>query len=83
VLGALKPSGSNVIKFDVIDVKPCLPYHVAIQIHMEYSKYTIKCAVFDEGTATCLMSLICWKALSSLTLSKSSNMLTAFDGHSF
>jgi hypothetical protein len=82
-LGALEPSGSKVIKFDVTDVKPHLPYHVAFQIHVEYSKYTIKHVVVDEGTATCVMSLICWKALGSLTLSKSSNMLTSFDGHSF
>jgi hypothetical protein len=53
------------------------------KIHVEYSKYTIKRVVVDEGTATCLMSLVCWKALGSLTLSKSSNMLTTFDGHSF
>jgi hypothetical protein len=82
-LGALEPSGSKFIKFDVTDVKPRLPYHVAFQIHMGYSKYTIKHVVVDEGVATCVMSLICWKALSSPTLSKSSNMLTAFDGHSF
>jgi hypothetical protein len=50
---------------------------------MEYSKYTIKQAVIDEGDATCMMSLVYWKALSSLTLSNSLNMLTAFDGHSF
>jgi hypothetical protein len=50
---------------------------------VEYSKYTIKHAVVDEGIATCVMSLVCSKALSSPTLSKSSNMLTAFDGHSF
>ena len=50
---------------------------------MEYSKYTIKHAVVDEGTATYVMSLICWKSLGSLTLSKSSNMLTSFDDHSF
>ena len=53
------------------------------QIHVGYSKYTIKHAVVDEGIATCVMSLVCWKALSSSTLSKSSNMLTYFDGHSF
>ena len=82
-LGALQPSGSKIIKFDVTDVKPRLPYHVAFQIHVEYSKYTMKRAIVDEGAATCVMSLACWKALSSLTLSKSSNMLTAFDGHSF
>jgi hypothetical protein len=47
-LGALESSGSKVIKFDVMDVKPRLPYHVAFQIHVEYSKYTIKRAVVDE-----------------------------------
>jgi hypothetical protein len=41
-LGALEPSGSKVIKFDVMDMKPRLPYHVDFQIHMDYSKYTIK-----------------------------------------
>jgi hypothetical protein len=50
---------------------------------MGYSKYTIKRAVVDEGTATCVMSLICWKALDSPNLSQSSTMLTAFDGRSF
>jgi hypothetical protein len=83
VLGALKSSGSKVIKFDITDVKPHLPYHVAFQIHEGYSKYTIKLAVVDEGVATCVMSLICWKALSSPTLSQSLTMLTAFDSHSF
>jgi hypothetical protein len=83
VLGALDPSGSKVIKFDVTDVKPRLPYHVAFQIHVGYSKYTIKRIVVDEGAATCVMSLVCWKALGSLTLSQSPTMLTAFDGRSF
>jgi hypothetical protein len=44
-LGALEPSGSKFIKFDVTNVKPRLPYHVAFQIHVEYSNYTIKSAV--------------------------------------
>jgi hypothetical protein len=82
-IGALEPSGSNLVKFDVIDVKPHLPYHVAFQIHVEYSKYTIKRTIVDEGAATCVMSLVCWKALGSPTISKSSNMLTSFDSHSF
>jgi len=82
-LGALEPSVSKVINFDITYVKPCLPYHVAFQIHVDYLKYTIKCVVVDEGTTTCVMSLVCWKALGSLNLSKSSNMLISFDGHSF
>jgi hypothetical protein len=49
-LGALDPCGSKVIKFDITDVKPRLPYHVAFQIHVDYSKYTIKHIVIDEGT---------------------------------
>jgi hypothetical protein len=82
-LGALEPSGLKIIKFDVTDVKPHLPYHVAFQIHMEYSKYTIKRVVIDEGAASCVVSLACLKAIGSPTLSNSLTMLTAFDGHSF
>jgi hypothetical protein len=50
---------------------------------MEYSKYTIKCVVVDEGATTCVVSLAYWKSLGAPTLFKSSNMLTSFDGHSF
>ena len=82
-LGDLYPYGSKVIKFDITDVKPLLPYHVAFQIHLGYSKYTINRAVVDEGTATCVMYLIYWKALNSSTLSQSPTMLNAFDGCSF
>ena len=83
VLGALDPCGSNVIKFDVTDVRPRLPYHVAFQIHAEYTKITIKRIVIDEGDVTCVMSLTCCIAIVSPTLSQSMTMLTAFDGHSF
>jgi hypothetical protein len=64
-------------------MKPQLPYHVAFQIHMVYSKYTIKHIVIDEGDATCVMSLVCWKSLVSPTLSQSLTMLTDFDCRSF
>jgi hypothetical protein len=83
VLGSLDLCGSNLIKFDVTNVKPRLPYHVAFQIHVEYTKITIKCTLNDEGVATCMMSLAYWKAIVSPTLSQSMTMLTAFYGHSF
>jgi hypothetical protein len=83
MLGDLDPCFSKVIKFDVTDVKPHLPYHVAFKIHVVLSKYTIKHNVVDEGAATCVMSLVCWKSLGSPTLSQSLAMLNAFDGHSF
>jgi hypothetical protein len=83
VSGDLDRYGSKVINFDVTNVKPHLPYHVAFQIHVYYSKYTIKCIVIDEGVVTCVMSLTCWKSIVSPTLSQYPTMLTAFDGHSF
>ena len=36
--------------------------------------------VIDEGDVASMMSLACWKGLGSPTLSKSTNMLTGFDG---
>jgi hypothetical protein len=82
-LGALDSSGSKVIKFDVTDVQPHLPYHVAFQIHVECMNITIKHIVIDEGASTSVMSLSCWKSIGSPQLSQSMTMLTAFDGHSF
>jgi hypothetical protein len=83
MLGSLDPRGSKVINFDVMDVNPLLPYHVAFQIHVEYTKITIKHTIIDEGVATCVMSLTCWKAIGSSTLSQSMTMLTTFDGNYF
>jgi hypothetical protein len=67
-LGALDPCVYEVIKFDVTNVKPRLPYQMAFQIHVDYSKYTMKRTVIDEGVAMCMMSLNCWKAIVSPTL---------------
>jgi hypothetical protein len=69
-LGALDPCGSKVIKFEVTDVQPRLHYHVAFQIHVDYSKYTIKHIIIDEGVAMCMMSLTYWKSIGSPTLSQ-------------
>jgi hypothetical protein len=81
--GYLDPCVLKVIKFDVTNVNPLLPYHVAFQIHVEYMKYTIKRTVIYEGVAMCMMSLTCWKTIGSLSLSQSMTMLTTFDGRSF
>jgi hypothetical protein len=83
VLGALDPCGSKFIKFDVTYVKPFLSYHVEFQIHVGYSKYTIKHIIVDEGAATCVMSMVYWKSLGSPTLSQSLTILNSFDIHSF
>ena len=36
-----------------------------------------------EGASTCIMSTSCWKAIGSLELIPSNNVLKAFDGHTF
>jgi hypothetical protein len=82
-LGALDPSGSKFIKFDVTDVQPRLPYHVAFQIHVECMNNTIKHIVIDEGASTSVMSLSFWNAIGCPELSQSMNALTTFDGRSF
>jgi hypothetical protein len=82
-LGALDLCSSKVIKFDATNVRPHLPYHVAFEIHVEYTKITIKRTVIDEGDAMCMMSLTYWKSIGSPTLSQSMTMLITFDGNSF
>jgi hypothetical protein len=83
VLESLDPCGSNIIKFDVTDVKPCLPFHVASEIHVEYMKFTIKGTVIYEGASTSVMSLSYWKSIGSPPPSQSMTMLTTFDGNYF
>jgi hypothetical protein len=39
--------------------------------------------VIDEGASTCVMSLACWKAISSPSLNESQNTLKSFNGSGF
>ena len=56
---------------------------MSLLIRVECLNMIVKRTLFDEGVATFVMSLSCWKGLDSLELSKSVTMLTAFDGRSF
>ena len=56
---------------------------MSLLIHVECLNMTIKHTVIDEGVAASVMSLSCWKGLGSPEFSKSTTMLTAFDGRSF
>lgn len=44
---------------------------------------TIHRTIIDEGATTCIMSMSCWKALSSPALSRSSMTLKEFDGQTY
>ena len=76
-------SSSLMVKFNLSDVKICLPYHVALSIDGIHGGKTIGREVVDEGDSTCVMSLSCWKALRSLELVPSNTLLSAFDERSF
>jgi hypothetical protein len=86
-LGSTETCNPGTIMLDTTDLKPRLPYHVAFQIvvahPMKIFTRNIFRTVVDEGASTCVMSLACWKAIGQPTLSPSSTLLTAFDGHSF
>ena len=82
-LGVSDDKSSFIIKFETMGLQPRLPYYVSLLIHVECLNMTVKCTVIDEGTATFMMSLSCWKGLGSPELSQSTTMLTTFDGRSF
>jgi hypothetical protein len=86
-LGSVETCNLGTIMLDMTDLKPYLPYHVVFYIVVAYTKKTfnqnIFCTVVDEGASTCVMSLVCWKAIGQPILSLSPTLLTAFDIHSF
>ena len=82
-LGVGDDSSSSMIKFKTHGIQPRFPYYVSLLIHVECLNNTIMCIVIDEGVASSMMYLACWKGLGYLTLSKYVNILNAFDGISF
>ena len=82
-LGVGDDSSPSMIKFETHGIQPCFPYYVSLLIHIECLNNTIMRTVIDEGVVASVISLACWKGLGSPTLSKSVNMLIAFDGRSF
>ena len=82
-LGVNDDDSSSMIKFETAGIQPCLPYYVSLLIHLECLNMTVNRTVIDEGAVASVISLSCWKGLGSPELSKSTTMLTAFDGRSF
>ena len=56
---------------------------MSLLIHVECPYNIVKHTIIDEGVATSVMSLSCWKGLGSPALSQFATMLTSFDGRSF
>jgi hypothetical protein len=66
-LGSVETCNPGVLILNPTDLKPCLPYNVAFQIVVAYTMKSFTrnmfCKVVDEGASTCVMSLVCWKAI--------------------
>jgi hypothetical protein len=82
-IGGIDPTDTNLIIFDLEDHVPRLPPQLAFQIQVVVENKNICRTVIDEGASTCVMSVTCWKAIGSPTLTESHNTLKAFNGTGF
>ena len=79
-LGVGDDSSPSMIKFETHGIHPHFPYYVSLLIHTECLNNTIMHTMIDGSVVGSRMSLACWKGLGSPMLSKSTNILTDFDG---
>jgi hypothetical protein len=61
----------------------CLSDQLALQITIQSLNKNVFQTILDEGVATCIMSLTCWKSLGSPQLTTSETILNYFYGHFF
>ena len=76
----IDPTNSDLITFDLDSHIQRLPHQIAFLIQVIINSKMIHHTVIDEGASTCIMSVACWKAIGSPTLSQSPTTLEAFDG---
>jgi len=82
-IGVVDPASEKILGF-YLDLHVLrLPPQLAFQIQVFVSEKTIFRTIINEGASTCIMSIICWKAIGSPTLTESPNTLKAFDGRIF
>ena len=79
-IGGIDPDNSELITFDLENHVPHLHHHISFLIQDIINSKTIHHTIIDEGALTCIMSVSCWKAIGSPSLSQSPNTLEAFDG---
>jgi hypothetical protein len=82
-IGGIDPTDTNLIIFDLEDRIPRLPPQLVFQIQVVVENKNIFRTVIDEGPLTCIMSVTCWKAISSPALTESHNTLKDFNGTGF
>jgi hypothetical protein len=82
-IGGIVLIDMNLIIFDLEYHIPKLPPQLAFQIQVIVSDKNICRTVIDKGASTCVMSITCWKAIGSPSLTESHNTLKAFNGSGF
>jgi hypothetical protein len=78
-LGAVDPSDTRLITFDLDSCEPHLPVAVAIQVLVKIWNITVHRCIIDEGASTCIMSKIVWQKLGSPKFIPSAITLRAYD----
>lgn len=79
-IGGIDPADSDLITFDLEVHTQRLPHQIAFLTQVIINTKNIHRTVVDEGASTCIMSVACWKAIGSPTLSQSPMTLEAFNG---
>ena len=83
MLGDLDPDNTNLIHFNVENYKSRQPHKLSFQIIMKVVGKKVFRTVLDEGALSSVLSLSCWKAISSPELVTSPMTLKSFDGRGF
>ena len=79
----MDPGDTNLIHFNLENLKPRLPHQLDFQIITKVVGKKVFRTVLDEGASTSFLSLFCWKYIGSPKLVKSSTTLTSFNGRGF
>jgi hypothetical protein len=79
-LGAVDPTDTRLITFDLDSGEPRLPALIAFQIPVKIWNITVHRCIIDEAASTCIMSKTVWQMLGSHELIPSAITLRAYDG---
>ena len=64
-LGAIDPSDSKLITFDMENGEPHMPSTISFQIPVSIQNLVVHRCIVDEGASTCIMSTLLWQKLGS------------------
>ena len=81
-LGAIDPSDSNLMTFDLNNGEPKIPLTIAFHIPISIQNLIVHQCIIDKWESTWVMSMLVWHKLRSPLLHLSTTTLRAYDGHS-